>query len=94
MTARSAVSKKGVDVVVGTPGRLLDLIRRKVLELDRVATVVLDEADEMLSMGFIADIEAILDQTASQPSDRPFFGHLAAAHSPVGQEIHERAPIF
>jgi ATP-dependent RNA helicase DeaD len=54
-----------VDVVVGTPGRLLDLIRRNVLELDRVATVVLDEADEMLSMGFIADIEAILDQTAS-----------------------------
>jgi ATP-dependent RNA helicase DeaD len=57
--------KKGVDVVVGTPGRLLDLIRRNVLQLDRVTTVVLDEADEMLSMGFIADIEAILDQTAS-----------------------------
>jgi len=57
--------KKGVDVVVGTPGRLLDLIRRNVLKLDRVATVVLDEADEMFSMGFIEDIEAILDQTAS-----------------------------
>jgi ATP-dependent RNA helicase DeaD len=57
--------KKGVDVVVGTPGRLLDLIRKNVLELERVATVVLDEADEMLSMGFLADIEAILDQTAS-----------------------------
>jgi ATP-dependent RNA helicase DeaD len=57
--------KEGVDVVVGTPGRLLDLIRRNVLELTRAATVVLDEADEMLSMGFIADIKAILDQTAS-----------------------------
>ena len=57
--------KKGVDVVVGTPGRLLDLLRKKVLELERVATVVLDEADEMLSMGFIGDIEAILDHTAS-----------------------------
>ena len=56
--------KKGVNVVVGTPGRLLDLIRRNVLKLERVATVVLDEADEMLSMGFITDIEAILDQTA------------------------------
>ncbi|CAB1057086.1 DEAD-box ATP-dependent RNA helicase DeaD (= CshA) (EC [Olavius sp. associated proteobacterium Delta 1] len=56
--------KKGADVVVGTPGRLLDLIRKDVLKLDRVATVVLDEADEMLSMGFIADIEAIMDQTA------------------------------
>lgn len=55
--------RKGVDVVVGTPGRLLDLIRKSVLALDRVTTVVLDEADEMLSMGFIADIEAILDHT-------------------------------
>jgi len=57
--------KKGADVVVGTPGRLLDLIRKNVLKLDQVATVVLDEADEMLSMGFIADIEAIMDQTPS-----------------------------
>ena len=57
--------KKGVDVVVGTPGRLLDLIRKNVLKLDRTATVVLDEADEMLSMGFIGDIEAILDRTGS-----------------------------
>jgi len=56
--------KKGVDVVVGTPGRLLDLIGKNVLMLDRAATVVLDEADEMLSMGFIADVEAIMDQTA------------------------------
>ena len=56
--------KKGVNVVVGTPGRLLDLIHKNVLALERVGTVVLDEADEMLSMGFIEDIEAILDQTA------------------------------
>jgi len=58
---------KGVDVVVGTPGRLLDLIQREVLDLSAVATVVLDEADEMLSMGFIEDIEAILSAT---PADR------------------------
>jgi ATP-dependent RNA helicase DeaD len=55
--------KKGVDVVVGTPGRLLDLIRKNVLDLSSVSSVVLDEADEMLSMGFITDIEAILDET-------------------------------
>jgi ATP-dependent RNA helicase DeaD len=55
--------KKGVDVVVGTPGRLLDLIQRKSLNLQRLSTVVLDEADEMLSMGFIADIESILEAT-------------------------------
>lgn len=55
--------KRGVDIVVGTPGRLLDLIDRKVLDLSQVTTVVLDEADEMLSMGFIEDIEAILGRT-------------------------------
>jgi len=52
--------QKGVDVVVGTPGRLIDLIEREVLDLSRVQSVVLDEADEMLSMGFIEDIERIL----------------------------------
>lgn len=55
--------KKGVDLVIGTPGRLLDLIQRNALDLSRVTTVVLDEADEMLSMGFIDDIQAILDET-------------------------------
>lgn len=55
--------QQGVDIVVGTPGRLLDLMQRKVLDLSAVRTVVLDEADEMLSMGFIEDIEAILQAT-------------------------------
>ncbi len=55
--------KRGVDIVVGTPGRLLDLIRRKVLDLGSVRTLILDEADEMLSMGFIDDIESILKET-------------------------------
>jgi ATP-dependent RNA helicase DeaD len=56
-----------VDIVVGTPGRLLDLIYRSVLDLGGIRTVILDEADEMLSMGFIEDIEAILSNT---PADR------------------------
>jgi ATP-dependent RNA helicase DeaD len=59
--------KKGVEVVVGTPGRVLDLIEKKVLDLSGVQCVVLDEADEMLSMGFIEDIEAIL---AATPAER------------------------
>jgi ATP-dependent RNA helicase DeaD len=54
---------RGVEVVVGTPGRLLDHIRRRTLDLSEVRTVILDEADEMLDMGFIEDIEAILDET-------------------------------
>jgi ATP-dependent RNA helicase DeaD len=50
-------------VVVGTPGRMLDLLDQKVLDLSVVRTVVLDEADEMLSMGFVEDIESILAKT-------------------------------
>ena len=57
---------KGVDVVVGTPGRMLDLIERNCLNLGHVQTVVLDEADEMLSMGFIDDIETILSGTPAE----------------------------
>nr|MBA2381140.1 DEAD/DEAH box helicase [Chloroflexota bacterium] len=53
----------GVDVVVGTPGRALDHIKRKTLDLSGVATLVLDEADEMLDMGFAEDLEAILTAT-------------------------------
>jgi len=55
--------KRGVDVVVATPGRALDHIRRKTLRLDSVKVVVLDEADEMLDMGFAEDLEAILQAT-------------------------------
>ncbi len=53
----------GADVVVGTPGRILDHLRRRSLKLDNLQAVVLDEADEMLRMGFIDDIETILSKT-------------------------------
>jgi ATP-dependent RNA helicase DeaD len=58
--------RQGVDIVVGTPGRLLDLIEKKELDLSHVRTVVIDEADEMLSMGFIKDIESILSTIPSE----------------------------
>lgn len=48
-------------ILVGTPGRILDHLKRKTVKLDKIKTVVLDEADEMLDMGFIQDIESILD---------------------------------
>ncbi|WP_101830020.1 DEAD/DEAH box helicase [Frankia canadensis] len=54
--------RAGVDVVVGTPGRLLDLARQKVLDLAGVRTLVLDEADEMLDLGFLPDVERIMAQ--------------------------------
>ena len=55
--------KRGTDVVAGTPGRLIDLLERKVLDLSGVKTLVLDEADEMLNMGFIEEVETILAMT-------------------------------
>ncbi|EUB26293.1 DEAD/DEAH box helicase [Streptococcus sp. AS20] len=59
--------KSGAHIVVGTPGRLLDLIKRKALKLNHVETLILDEADEMLNMGFLEDIEAIISRV---PEDR------------------------
>lgn len=58
--------RKGVQVVVGTPGRVIDLLNRGDLKLDQVNFLVLDEADEMLSMGFIDDVETILKQVPSE----------------------------
>ena len=55
--------KKGVDIIVGTPGRIMDLMHRHVLSFEHVDYVVLDEADEMLNMGFVEDIETILQAT-------------------------------
>jgi ATP-dependent RNA helicase DeaD len=55
--------KRGVDVVIATPGRALDHIRRHTLQMTSLKTVVLDEADEMLDMGFAEDLEAILEAT-------------------------------
>ncbi len=55
--------KKGVDIVVGTPGRVIDHIGRGSLKIDRISYMVLDEADEMLNMGFLEDVETILEST-------------------------------
>ena len=57
--------KRGVHVVVGTPGRVMDHMRKGTLKLDQLTSLVLDEADEMLRMGFIDDVEWILEQTPS-----------------------------
>src|SRR5207253_2253489 len=60
--------KKGVQIVVATPGRLIDLIERKAINLEQIEYVVLDEADEMLNMGFQEDIEFILQNTPKRES--------------------------
>ena len=56
--------KKKVDVVIGTPGRVLDLMEKRVLKLENIDCVVIDEADEMLNMGFVDDLERILVKTS------------------------------
>ena len=85
--------KRGVDVVVATPGRALDHIRRKTLRLDSVKVVVLDEADEMLDMGFAEDLEAILDATPEGAADRALLGHAAAAHRARSPNKHLKDPV-
>ncbi|MCG8671337.1 MAG: DEAD/DEAH box helicase [Pseudomonadales bacterium] len=72
--------KRGVHVVVGTPGRTLDHLNRKSLALNKIKTIVLDEADEMLRMGFIDDVEAILDKT---PEDRRVALFSATMPAPI-----------
>ena len=73
MSQQIRTLKRGVDVVVATPGRALDHIRRGTLRLDSVRILVLDEADEMLDMGFAEDLEAILErrQASARPRSSP-----------------------
>jgi ATP-dependent RNA helicase DeaD len=66
MDRQIAALNRGTQVVVGTPGRVLDLIRRRELRLENVRTVILDEADRMLDMGFIVDVETILARCPRQ----------------------------
>jgi ATP-dependent RNA helicase DeaD len=74
--------RKGVQVVIGTPGRVMDHMERKTLRLDRVKMVVLDEADEMLDMGFREDIESILEQ---MPDERQTIFFSATMSKPILQ---------
>lgn len=70
--------KRGVQVVVGTPGRIIDHIKRKTLKLDRLRFLVLDEADEMLRMGFIDDVELILSHAPEKRQTALFSATMPA----------------
>ena len=70
--------KRGVQIVVATPGRLIDLIERKAINLEQIKYVVLDEADEMLNMGFKEDIEFILQNTPKRDSTWLFSATMPA----------------
>ncbi|MCF4006089.1 DEAD/DEAH box helicase [Corynebacterium uropygiale] len=86
----------GIDVVVGTPGRLLDLYQRGCLHLDRVAVLVLDEADEMLDLGFLPDIEKILEALTHEHQTMLFSATMPGpimtlARSFLTKPVHIRA---
>ena len=77
---------RGVHVIVGTPGRVMDHLRRETLNLDQLQTLVLDEADEMLRMGFIEDVEWILEHTPDTRQTALF----SATMPPVIKKIANR----
>lgn len=81
-----SLKTKTPHIIVGTPGRLIDHINRKTLRLQSIETVVLDEADEMLNMGFIEDIESILSEI---PGERQTLLFSATMPGPI-QNIAER----
>ena len=88
-----AALKRRTHIVVGTPGRVLDHLGRGTLRLETVRTVVLDEADEMLDVGFLPDIERILSRT---PRNRQTALFSATIPSPIRRIVgrHMRAPVW
>ncbi|NCZ69211.1 MAG: DEAD/DEAH box helicase [Actinobacteria bacterium] len=84
--------RRGCHVVVATPGRALDHIRKNTLELDGIAMVVLDEADEMLDMGFAEDLEAILDATPKERQTVLFSATMPPRIDAIARR-HQRNPV-
>lgn len=72
--------KKGAEIIVGTPGRLIDLLKQRILDLSHVKVLVLDEADEMLDLGFLEDVETIMSAT---PASRHTMLFSATMPGPV-----------
>ena len=83
---------RGVDVVVGTPGRLLDLADRGALDLSHIKVLVLDEADEMLDLGFLPDVERILAKTPELRQTMLFSATMPAAIVSMARK-HLRHPV-
>jgi len=83
--AQLSALRRGVHVVVGTPGRVIDHLEKNSLDLSQVKTLVLDEADEMLRMGFIDDVEAILQKTPKSRQTALFSATLPSAIKRIAQ---------
>ena len=84
--------KYGTQIVVGTPGRVMDHMRRKTVKVDYVHTVVLDEADEMLNMGFLEDMETILSQLPEQRQTLMFSATMPQAIADIARRF-QNSPV-
>lgn len=81
--------KDGTQIVVGTPGRVMDHMRRKTVKMDHVHTVVLDEADEMLNMGFLEDMETILSQLPEERQTLMFSATMPQAIADIAKKFQD-----
>ena len=81
--------KDGTQIVVGTPGRVMDHMRRKTVKTDHVHTVVLDEADEMLNMGFLEDMETILSQLPEERQTLMFSATMPQAIADIAKKFQK-----
>ncbi len=90
---QTRVLKKGVHVVIGTPGRIIDHINRGNLDVSTISTLILDEADEMLDMGFIEDIEEIISHTPKQRQTMLFSATISDDVKNIAQK-YEKDPKF
>lgn len=79
--------KDGVQIVIGTPGRVMDHMRRKTIKFDQVHTVILDEADEMLNMGFLEDMETILGQLPDERQTVMFSATMPMAIQEIARKF-------
>ena len=85
--------KDGAQVVIGTPGRVMDHMRRKTLRVDQVHTVVLDEADEMLNMGFLEDMETILSQLPEERQTVMFSATMPSAIAEIARKFQKELTV-
>lgn len=85
--------KYGVQVIIGTPGRVMDHMRRKTIKFGQVHTVVLDEADEMLNMGFLEDMETILSELPEERQTVMFSATMPAAIAEIAKKFQKEPEI-
>ena len=85
--------KDGVQVIIGTPGRVMDHMRRKTIKFGQVHTVVLDEADEMLNVGFLEDMETILSELPEERQTVMFSATMPAAIAEIAKKFQKEPEI-